>query len=223
MDAVPWMAGRQAIDANILESVDCPFCSENLLNSSDLHDSVLAAGPGVQLLPTLGMLVPGHLLVISNEHLLSMADLGQDALARVSAWLTQTENILSRAFGSYVRFEHAGTADGCNSACVDHAHIHLLPLGDVFAEKMKAALDWTSLPNYEALPEHVQNGYSYLGVAERHFVYSGFLESQWIRRRASNFLGRDDWDWYLTRDKDDLQKTLEVLRAPSNSLIENAR
>jgi diadenosine tetraphosphate (Ap4A) HIT family hydrolase len=193
------------------ESPDCPFCSFNLSSSSDPHDLVLAAGPRVKLLPALGMLVPGHLLVVTDEHFLSMADLDENTLARVSTWLSEIENILSQVFGSYMRFEHAGSANGCSSACVDHAHIHLLPVGDIFAEKVKVALDWQSLSTYKALYEHAQHGYAYLGIAEEHFVYSGYLESQWIRRRVGDYLGRDDWDWCLTRDKGELQKTLNVL------------
>jgi hypothetical protein len=194
------------------DDADCPFCASQLMRSQDPHDQVLARGPGFNLLPPLGMLTPGHLLVTAEEHLLSMAELGARHLVDLASWLTYILGILSKPFGHYLFFEHGNSRRGNSAACIDHAHIHLLPLADCMSRELESALPWIALPDYQHLAGYVGLSYVFLGSDGQHLVHpSSSLQSQWIRRKAANVLRRDDWDWCLTRDSDELERTLQIL------------
>jgi diadenosine tetraphosphate (Ap4A) HIT family hydrolase len=190
----------------------CSFCAGHLSSSQDPHDRVLATGPRVRLLPTLGMLTPGHLLITTNDHMLSMADLGSAGLADLTSWLAHIGCVLAELFGQYLFFEHGTSTQDGSSTCIEHAHIHLLPLADQLNSKLKSALDWTTLPSYEHLAKYASHSYLYLGFTDSHFVcVKPAVGSQWIRRQVAQALGRDDWDWCLTDDGYELERTLKSI------------
>ncbi len=193
-------------------SAECPFCSPHLTSSRDPHDRVLAVGPGVKLLPAVGMLTPGHLLITSSNHLLGMSDFDRSALAEVYSWIARIKVLLDEIFGRYLLFEHGSSTEGRSGACVDHAHIHLLPLADQLGSELKSDLVWTKLAGYSFLAEYAKISYAYLGLDNHHYISPNpCFQSQWIRRRAARVLCRDDWDWSLTQDANELKWTLDRL------------
>lgn len=193
-------------------TADCPFCSPHLTSSQDPHDQVLAVGPGVILLPAQGMIAPGHLLVATWNHLLGMSSLSPSALTDVCSWVARTQAALEETFGRYLLFEHGSSAEGTSAACIDHAHIHMLPLADEMGRDLVSDLPWTQLQEYSLLADYAGVDYAYLGLDNHHYALpSPSFPSQWIRRRAAEVLGRDDWDWCLTRDASELEQTLDGL------------
>jgi diadenosine tetraphosphate (Ap4A) HIT family hydrolase len=193
-------------------TVDCPFCDPYLTSSHDPHDRVLAAGPGVILLPARGMLAPGHLLVATWDHVLGMSSLGPSILTDVHSWLDRMQHVLEELFGRYMLFEHGSSAEGSSGVCIDHAHIHMLPLADKMGRELVSDLPWAQLNEYGQLAEYAGTDYAYLAIDNHHYVLpSPRFPSQWIRQRVAGALGRDDWDWCLTQDARELERTLDRL------------
>jgi diadenosine tetraphosphate (Ap4A) HIT family hydrolase len=193
------------------EHADCPFCAGQLDKSTAMHDEVLFRDALLSVVPDRGALCPGHLLAASRLHVLSMAELGSSALERIGATLTRLCAALTPEFGDYFVFEHGTPPDaGTRGACIDHAHVHLLPLEARMHDQMVSALNWKPITGYEQLARFRQTGYAYLGIKGSHFVYPDpDIGSQWIRRQVGAALNRDDWDWALSHSHHDLQKTLE--------------
>jgi diadenosine tetraphosphate (Ap4A) HIT family hydrolase len=191
---------------------ECPFCPQHLRTSGSNFDQVLAYGPKVHLLPALGMLVPGYLLVATEDHVLSTAELGPSALGDLAQWLNLTVERLGQEFGHYFIFEHGSSGSEASGACVGHAHLHLVPLADELFRHLKTAAPWRKLADYESLAAFVGHGYAYLAVDGNHLVLpEPRLGSQWVRRQIGEWLGRPDWDWALYRGDSELEYTLRSL------------
>jgi hypothetical protein len=205
---MPWSRISTAAD-EVGDDADCPFCPGHLTASTADADTLLARGPGVNLLPTVGMMVPGYLLVTAQEHVLSMADLGAAHLAGLGPWLDTVRRLLAPHFGQYLTFEHGSSAADRTGACIEHAHLHLIPLADRLSERLRGAASWEVLPGFTDLASYGGASYAYLHVAGAHLALAEpSLGSQWIRREAGEVLGLDDWDWSLHRDKQPLKETL---------------
>ena len=200
------------------QAASCPFCETRLSCSTAAHDRVLLQDRLIQVLPDLAPLSPGHLLVASRRHVLSMAQLGAQSLAEIEITLKSLCTELRYAFGEYFLFEH-GTSPDASGPCIDHAHIHMLPLATTMSDRLTSALPWRTLLRYESLSLYDDCGYVYLNICNRNYVSSGaFIGSQWIRQQVAIALRRDDWDWCLTRSAGELKKTLEVFeRLPLHS------
>ena len=85
---------------------DCPLCEGRIDQSAAAYDEILRRDKLINVLPDLAPLCPGHLLASSREHVLSMAQLGQGALERIEATLTELCGKLAPEFGDYFLFEH---------------------------------------------------------------------------------------------------------------------
>lgn len=203
--------GRLAPNA---QSGDCPFCGAHLDRSKALYDQKLFCDRLINVVPDLGPLCPGHLLAASRRHVLSMAELGEAKLGDLARTLTRLTGALSPHFGDYFWFEH-GTPPGTggHGACIDHAHIHMLPMEAQMYDRLMHALPWQPISRFEDLARFQHVGYAYLGIKGSHYVFPApEIGSQWIRREVGAVLGRDDWDWALTHGHPNLLATVAGTR-----------
>lgn len=79
--------------------------------------------------PSVGALVPGHLLIAPKRHITAMAHLSKDELYELNGVISELRYLLSKIYNkNLVLMEHGTRFDRCSSgACVSHAHIHILP------------------------------------------------------------------------------------------------
>jgi hypothetical protein len=176
-------------------------------------DQILAAGPGVVLTPTIGMLVPGYLMVVTTAHLTSMAALGQSGLVALETWLSARLVQLAPVFGPYLAFEHGSGAsrhDAPSGACITHAHIHLIPTAASLVSLLQEALTWQKLTALEDLASFAGCNYALLGSSEGLLISRETdLPGQWIRRRIAEAIGRADYyDWGIFSGERELHETL---------------
>jgi diadenosine tetraphosphate (Ap4A) HIT family hydrolase len=81
-------------------------------------------------IPSLGALLEGWLLVVPKRHHLSMGALPPSLVPEMDALKQSAADHLSRIYGPVTAFEHGPAATGRKVGCgVDHAHLHLVPLG----------------------------------------------------------------------------------------------
>ena len=163
------------------------------------------------VIPSLGAITLGHVLVCPKKHVSSYARLGpefntlsKDALLSEWNWLsTRLVDALETLYRAPVhRFEHGSGADGSHVACtVDHAHFHFLPAR---IEVLPALL---SDPIWLTTSHHISEWTSDVGEQEYLFYQSpegdallaakkDRYESQHMRRVFARALNGDpDWNW----------------------------
>lgn len=105
----------------------CLLCS-SLAN----RGGAISLGGGFSLTADAAALAPGHAMFYPDDHVKSFGELGTDALANAQKVLK--DRVLGTLIPSdrFIAFEHGiGPNGNAEHGCVDHAHIHLLPLPQI--------------------------------------------------------------------------------------------
>lgn len=210
----------------------CQYCNEvshcyvnnafvDLLGESFARRAVLAASGHSSVIPSVGALVAGHVLVVPNEHYTNIACTPRAKTADLSALALAVYGALRSTYRvEVVAFEH-GSLDGetRSGACLDHAHLHLLPLeGGLTSVVQKSPSLWTRVRSGEILQsasDYLDRGSSYLSLWDGlgWWIRSGVnVRSQELRREVSSVLGVPDrWDWGIFPNTDLMARTVQDL------------
>jgi len=199
-------------------SNNCTICGEfygwqesNLfahLFGESLKSRVLAKNKSLTIIPSLGPITQGHLLICSNKHFLSLAD-GfnrgleeieiKSAMHTVRSWLEKYFQL------PVIAFEHGSVVGGDrSSACVEHAHLHMLPLPKNLTNWLDLKDNqWTQIEKTTDLAIWEAEQTDYLFYEDTH----GFkwtrpaslnYSSQFFRRQLSRALNQpSSFDWRI--------------------------
>ena len=194
----------------------CPFCpSEATRPGLDDFNTVVASFADCRLTPTVGMFVEGYFLLIANTHITSFAHLPEQALSNVEEQINDIAAAYAPNFGPYLTFEHgsAGEEASGRSACIEHAHIHLIPVADVAGDYLRRKLAWRVIPSLAGLAAFSKQNYFHLALRGEHLILPNpNFPSQWVRREVASVLGADNWDWAAYAGKRELKQTLSRIR-----------
>ena len=123
----------------------------------EVESEVLWESDNFALIADVAPIVEGHCLLISKDHVLSMASLDNTLHDELQLAKQTARTLVENAFCSPVAFEHgtsSSTARG--GACIDHAHIHYVPVDGVDSEQVLAKIqsgfenvDVSAFANYQ--------------------------------------------------------------------------
>ncbi len=145
----------------------CRLCKE--LSSTDPKGSwnkpLIDFGSFV-VLPSLGALLPGWLLLVPKQHAISLGALQDSATANLNEFKNRLAGALEQRYGSVCAFEHGPSRENCLVGCgVDHAHLHLVPfsfdLCSAVAPYLPPRIAWSQASFAECQAAH-QKGLDYL-------------------------------------------------------------
>ena len=216
----------------VASAIDCPYCSGIPgvgPNAADFHDTafntVLTSGPGAVLTPTIGMLVPGYLLIVTHSHNTSIASLGGPALEKLDKWIIELIQQLTAIYGPYVVFEHGsgGERDSLGSgACIVHGHLHLIPDNGALALAIGRDLSLSRLGSLSDIESYSSTNYALMHDGKGWLVAGSVaLPGQWIRRHVARLTGRlAEYDWAAFPGEENLTKTLKQLVPAFTSLAD---
>jgi diadenosine tetraphosphate (Ap4A) HIT family hydrolase len=197
-------------------SSDCLFCQAIGFIPDNLrwHDRPLVRIPGVgAVIPGLGAFVPGYVLAFPEQHVESTLRVPRKVRPAFNDLVSRTAQTVSEIFGPTTIFEHGSCAlrDTRRSACLDHAHTHILPglygLSEAVPEPVGRSPDhhgptWNPDAGYLLLDEPPRG--------PRYGIDPGI--SQYLRRCIATKLGiPDEWDYLLFPRMDNVQETVRVL------------
>ncbi len=163
-------------------------------------DRVLRYDSGVGfIIAGVGAQRVGYCLLAPTEHVASICALTSTCLRKFKSFVATQLNTLTAWYGSLTYWEHGGIRAGkLTSACVDHAHLHILPgvvplhiepeglvhYGDI-SEWWSDARRWRDHP-------YVAFGHSSTFC----IVGPDPGVPQYFRRQVADFIGRpDEWDY----------------------------
>jgi diadenosine tetraphosphate (Ap4A) HIT family hydrolase len=208
------LSGPVLHEIDIDDTTGCPFCPVNLATSTSPFDQVLAVGPyETKVIPALGMLLPGYLLLGAENHVPSFAYFDQDQLGLIDEWLEDlTSELTARFERPYVVAEHGACSYGNAGGCVIHAHLHLVPAPPGLVDALLKDQEWTRIRGMADLVAQRDQPYVFLRCDEGHFVSPNPpVPSQWIRRMVADVIGTEVWDWALDPGLNELRVTLDAL------------
>lgn len=185
-----------------------------LTYGGDPPSRLISQTPSIRILADLSPLVVGHLLVVPVAHYLSFSELVGEHGAEVAGLLGDFLPRYRRVFGPPTILEHGSSADMTTSACVTHAHWHVLPVSAVRIHELIVAdgLPFRELVGFADLAAFAGRSYFYCSDGKFHRVYGigGRMRSQYLRSLAGQVLGIPDplWDYSLVVRRDYLRGTM---------------
>lgn len=199
------------LPASAVVPAACRFCG------IEQREPLLERIERLVVVPSKGALVPGWVLVVPIDHVLTLAELPQPSRSPFAALVARVEARLLATVGPSVLFEHGPAAVGRSAGCgVDHAHLHVVPVpvdlrkAAVQAEVLDAALPWTPAAwPWEARTEPDKD---YLFVRDADgagwMAEATSLPSQAFRQTLCRHLRQEHWNWRDDRTTDDSDTTL---------------
>ncbi|NEA36093.1 HIT domain-containing protein [Streptomyces sp. SID13031] len=175
----------------------------------------------MKILPSVGSLVAGWLLVVPTRHVVALAELSASERIEFMATTSTVRDKVRQQFGPTVSFEHGPATEKRSAGCgVDHAHLHIVPtraalLGIDSATGYQPSWTEAEWPWDAAAAHEAGLDYLYFSDQSDHALVSvgEDIPSQFFRRLIAKDLGHDRWDWKLHQQEDVYAETVERLRA----------
>jgi ATP adenylyltransferase len=213
--------------------LDCCICSQmegnpnndlisQLLNEAAYKRRVILENDYFAVIPSLGALVDGHVIICPKKHIKSFALLGNEEYASLGDIKKDLSHILQKTFDKNIHyFEHGSAEKEGKLVCtVDHAHLHVLPTNVNVIDLLGLKYNWVKMEHsFSELRKHVgiqeylfyeePNGSMYLSYKNP----LGF-ESQYLRKIFSIALDKNEWNWRNNADAiftDQIYKKLKVV------------
>lgn len=217
-----------------MEAENCRFC-DILKNTKignrescsviPLHDTVLYETDNFLVLPALGAIVSGYIMIISRAHVYSMAELSQNHLEELQSLLNCLRGVIMRGFKVQpIVFEH-GSAPGCFDIAansVNHAHFHVVPIGMSQEDAIIRDSCAIEIPNIHSICAYKEKPYFlYINDKDQFYLSQGkILESQYMRRWVANEAGIPlYWDWRKFEFIDNVAATVEHFLGQTQSVL----
>lgn len=215
--------------------MECCFCTEyedpsksqffsEIGNQIGCVSRILLETDNWYVIPTIGSLTIGYVLLVCKQHYLSLANIDRKLFFEMLDLKTSVESILVRQLGLHcVTFEH-GTPNplskGANS--VDHVHVHVLPFKRPIWKDIMATMPKTNfevVDNYENLYTSWQNkspdSYLLFQDVDQKIYYisdASNMPSQLFRRCLAPHLGMECWDWRSENYSDNIIRTFGLFK-----------
>ncbi len=204
----------------------CTFCRKfGAGQGTRWYDKELTRSGPFLITPGLGPLAEGYLLILPVQHYSAISQIPQDCFKFLKKLKDEATVALTRLYGDVVIFEH-GSASETNraGACIDHAHLHLLPIAHDLLPRLSSRFELEKLADIEELCSDVYRHNSYiLFENQARVLYVALvkgLPSQYFRRVIAEELGvKDFWDYGAFPGHESIRATLQKLNPwPANGM-----
>jgi len=195
--------------------MDCLFCSiQEISNPSNPEDEIIDESENFYAKAALGHFVFGYTLIISKEHVLSFGCLPENLFPELEAFRDSVLDKLHHICQHPITIMEHGAINRCQrgGACIDHAHLHLMPLAADVYPILSNRFSFDELGSISELRRFKDAQTSYLfyqkeGFRSHAVKLSQEVPSQLLRRIACQALGTPElWDWRNQPLRDILQQ-----------------
>ena len=185
---------------------NCLFCEIIHNNSGKTCDRVLYEDSNFYVVPALGCLVPGYVLIVSKKHVNSMCYLSSNERHALDILIDKVSKLYKSEFGFYPTvFEHGADNNGINKSacCVLHAHMHVIPHEFSLFNEMHDSLNFSRVTSYLEFYSKCYDRSYLLYIHNDKVKYVRVFDdevspSQIFRKWVAKDIGiEDQWDWRL--------------------------
>lgn len=183
--------------------------SEKKFHTNDLYNQILFESHNFRVIPSIGALVQGWLLIIPKEHYISMGTIKDMNLQlELEELISKVGSIVKQEYGEYIVFENGAYCKDKLVGCgVDYAHIHILPtkidIINSLENDSNIKYDWKEINNISACIEYINHNKPYLLIQDQQkkirITTDDNIPSQLFRKVIANSLnlaGKYDWKQY---------------------------
>jgi diadenosine tetraphosphate (Ap4A) HIT family hydrolase len=206
--------------------IECDFCNEfsdgventfDRIYGPDLKSRALFRSEEFVLVPSLGQIAEGHLLLLPTKHWTALGDLPEPLLGEFRGLSKSVTTILSEEYGSGITFEHGVRAGGTGGCGIYHAHLHAVPISEALdpVDFLKSKFSYKRIEDLIEIKKLSEGKSEYLFYQDsrsRAYLFDvPNLASQYMRRVLAEVLATHDWDWRSAGKEDRLLTTLNRL------------
>jgi diadenosine tetraphosphate (Ap4A) HIT family hydrolase len=182
-----------------------------------IKSRVSRLGGAFVALPTVSPLKSGHVLVLPERHVSSLADLPESTWQTLLESVRSTVTQLAETFSApFYFFEHGARTVG-TSCGIDHAHLHVLPLSAAMANAVRSRVqvdfptceegtftDILSLAARRIGQPYLLHGFD---LGSMQIAFNSGIPSQYMRQAIGHVQHTPEWDWKLLTGRDEFLST----------------
>ena len=187
----------------------CPFCD---IDRTKTYNTILEETKYFYVLPALGSLVDGYVLIISKRHINSMINLEKYELKEYKRIIKKYRKIFKKIYGIYpIVFEH-GTPylkSKFKANSINHAHTHIVNHKFNNENDLLLNLNFKNIVKIDKINEKY-NYILYINQNNKKYVTYDFeIKSEVMRLKIAedlNLITKYDWNKY--KFEDNINKTI---------------
>ena len=168
------------------------------------------------VMPTIGSLVSGYLLLVSKDHYISVGSCPTQMFFELTCLIKSLRQVLFNIYKTpVIVFEHGGSSTNFKGGCcVDHTHLHILPFKcDIINNVNNQNLRKHVVTSFSDLRNYFLKGVPYLYYEnhnEKKVAITGeIIVSQYFRKIISHELNiPEKWDWRYNTGMENIVDTL---------------
>ena len=183
--------------------MECSFCSEingkeennffdiylkEKFEKEGLNSRIVATTHKFVIMPMVGPLVPGYLLIVPKDHYLSISQLPKEQIEELKIVKEELKKAFEKHYGKPVFYEHGAlSCSAKGGSCSDHAHLHIVAVDiDVKDKFGQYGYELRKLDDYSEIINQKQRNIPYLYYenqkGEMFLADAPIVESQFIRK-----------------------------------------
>jgi diadenosine tetraphosphate (Ap4A) HIT family hydrolase len=214
------MSYTETNDFGAIPMTDCTLCAELESNTDRAPwNNALIETEHFAVIPSLGALVEGWLLIAPKKHYISMGALPLGLRAEADELESHIRSLLTAKYQlPVVAFEHGPSAPQHGTGCsVDHAHLHLVPLEcdlRAYTQPFIAPSSQWRTCDWDERTEAYRSGLDYLYLrpegVDGLIAVSEDFGSQIFRKAISSYLGvEQEFNWRAYPRHEVVARTIE--------------
>lgn len=188
--------------------INCIFCN---LEKNKIENTILDETNHFYILPTVGSLVDGYILVVSKRHINSMSELTKNEMDEYNFIIKKYRNIFRDIYGKYpIVFEHGSPVsdNSIRANSVIHAHSHIVNHAYLDEPKIIKRLNFKPIQRIEDIKSN-ENYIMYINNNFKYVTYNFEPISQLMRKLIAKDLKYEDkFDWKKEKFMDNIIKTI---------------
>ena len=186
--------------------MECPLCKRK----NTFYNKVIEETNNFLIMPALGSLVRGYILVVPKKHCLTMQNFNDDMQKEYEKLLEKYRELFKKIYGIYpIIFEHGSPdVDGVHAKSIIHAHSHIVNYQFKDEELLINKLHLEKFNGYQD-----RNYIYYRNHKNQEYISYDFEPiSQLFRKLIAIDMGiPDQYDWHLYPFEDNIKMTIDDL------------
>jgi len=196
-----------------------------------VYNKTLLESENFKVIPSLGSMVEGWVLIVPKKHYLSFGYLEAYYFEELNELHCELSSKLKKIYNkNIISFENGSFTSGSSIGCgVDYAHIHYVPIDIDIKQKVNDAynntLSWQKISSLLSVKNTIENLSSYLFIedvnSQKFLCEIDKPYSQLIRQIIANHLGiPEQYDWKAFHFEENIKKTIEKFNNKTLNEIE---
>ena len=190
----------------------CIFCD---MDHSKIENTIIEEKDYFYILPTLGSLVDGYILIVTKRHINSMSELNENELIEYKNIIDKYQNLFKKIYNKTpIVFEH-GTPNQnseMKANSVTHAHTHIVNINFSNEKEILEKYNFKEINDFKEINKNM-NYIKYISNDKIYITYNFPSVSQLMRILIAEELNyKDKFDWKKERFDENIISTIERIK-----------